>query len=266
MSNIDNKDTETLKKLGLTFLQAEIYLDLAKMGKSTIRTLSSTLKIDRANVYRVMTRLQELKLVEKLIANPTVYRTLPVKEAIQLLLDRKETEHELIRARTKELLERYKEGNIEFFEKQCEFVLIPDGKLTMRRITEMIDSNKKTHDIIIYWQDFKHGIDECVNRWTTVLLKGIKIRVIVYLEKDEKLPKRVIELIKNNPRILFEIRISPSPPKSTMSIIDGREALLSVTPSISSQTPGLWLNNPGIVGVFQDYFDFLWRICEKVHE
>jgi sugar-specific transcriptional regulator TrmB len=265
MLNSDRKDTETLTKLGLTVLQAEIYLTLAKMGKATIRTLSSTSKIDRANVYRVVTRLQELKLVEKLIANPTVYRTLPVKEAIQMLLDRKEIEHELIRAKTRELLEKYKEGKLEIFEKECEFVLIPDGKLTIRRITEMIDSNKKTHDIIIHWKDFKHAVDDCVSRWANLLLKGIKIRVIVYLEKDENLPKTVTELMKNNPCTQLEIRITPSPPKSTISIIDGREALLSVTPSISTQASGLWINNPGIVGVIQDYFEFIWSICKKAH-
>jgi sugar-specific transcriptional regulator TrmB len=253
-----SRDIKLLTRLGLTPLQAEVYLTLAKIDKATVKTISSISSKDRANVHRVLTRLQELELVEKLLTNPNFFKALPANEGVQMLLAHKEREHEEIKAQTKELLEKYRNIKQEASnEKICEFVLIPDGNFTKRKVAEMISSNRITHEVIIYWSDFEPDSNAVVAMWRKVLYKSVKMRIIVFLQKNEKLPKKVLDL-KKCPQ--FQIRETPTPPKVTISIIDGKEALISVTPQISPRgKPGLWVNNAGLVALIQEYFELTWR-------
>jgi sugar-specific transcriptional regulator TrmB len=260
-----DEDTKLLVRLGLTELQAQIYLTLAKMDKATLRDLSAAAKTDRANAYRVITRLQELNLIEKLLANPTMFRALPLDEGIKMLLEKKDQEHNDIKAKTRALLTRYKNaGQNAMAEDVSQFILVPDGRLTKRKVAEMVNSNQKTHDILIYWSDFKHQAKSVAAMWNSVLLRGIRVRIIVFLEEDERLPKVILCLCKNP---LFEVRQASGPPKVTLSIIDGKETLISVTPSISPRgKPGLYVHNHGVVGLVQEYFELAWRDSKAIAE
>lgn len=258
-----DEDTKLLTRLGLTELQAQVYLTLAKMDKATLRDLSAAAKTDRANVYRVITRLQELKLVEKLLTAPTMFRALPLDDGVKMLLEKKDQEHNEIKAKSKALLMRHRKASQDLLaDDVSQFILIPDGRLTKRKVAEMVDSNQKTHDILIYWADFKHQAKSVTSMWNKVLVRGVRVRVIVFLEKDEMLPNSILYLSKNP---LFEVRRASTPPKVTLSIIDGKETLLSVTPSISPRgKPGLYVHNHGVVGLVQEYFELAWRDSQAI--
>jgi sugar-specific transcriptional regulator TrmB len=258
-----SEDVKLLARLGLTELQAQVYLTLTKMGKATLRDLSAATQTDRANVYRVITRLQELNLIEKLLATPTVFRALPLADGIKMLLEQKDQEHSEIKAQTEALLSRYRNVSQDVVvDEVSEFILVPDGRLTKRKVAEMVNSNSKTHDILIYWSDFKFQANAVASMWTKVLLRGVKVRVIVYLEQKEMLPQLILSL-RRYPN--FEVKQASAPPKVTLSIIDSRVTLMSVTPSISpGRKPGLYVNNHGVVGLVQDYFELAWRDAEAI--
>lgn len=258
-----NEDTKLLTRLGLTELQAQVYLTLAKMDKATLRDLSSAAKIDRANVYRVINRLSELNLIEKLLATPTIFRALPLADGIKMLLEKKDQEHNEIKAKTRELLSHCKKASQDTLSDDVsQFSLVPDGRWTKRKVAEMINSNHETHDILIYWSDFKSQTKEVTSMWTKVLLRGVKVRIIVFLEKNERLPRSIL-CLRSYPH--FKVRKASTPPKVTLSIIDGRETFISVTPSISPRgKPGLYVHNHGVVGLVQDYFDLAWRDSEAI--
>ena len=134
--------------------------------------------------------------------------------------------------------------------------------MTKRKVAEMINSNQKTHDILIYWTDFKAQAKAVAAMWLKVLVRGVKVRILVFMEKDEKLPKSVLGL-RSYPQ--FEIRKTATAPKATLSIIDGRETFLSVSPSLSPRgKPGLYVNNHGVVGLVQEYFELTWRDAEPM--
>jgi len=81
-------DTKVLTQLGLTSFQAQVYLTLTKLGTSNAKTIASIDRLDRANVYRVMTDLQKLNLVEKMLTKPinlfqlTTHQELSCKQVI----------------------------------------------------------------------------------------------------------------------------------------------------------------------------------------
>jgi sugar-specific transcriptional regulator TrmB len=254
----DLEDSKVLVKLGLTLSQAQIYLALAKTGKVTIKTLSATVRMDRANVFRVIERLQELNLVEKLLTSPTTYQSVNLHDVLPTLLAQKQKEYSEVRVETKDLLKRYRKSTIDSSSSEIEYqlVLVSKGSSLIRKVKEMTAHVEKNHEVIIYWSDFKSKVDDTVERWALMLNKGVSIKALVFLEEDEVLPSEVTGLSKNS---LFKIRYANSPIRSTIAICDGREALVSISPKLSSGAPSLWVNNPHIVALIQDYFEMLWE-------
>jgi sugar-specific transcriptional regulator TrmB len=106
------EDIKVLRQLGLTALQAQVYLTLSKLGKATIKTIATTARIDRANAYRVMSKLMKLNLVEKMITNPIVFKAVGVNEALQMLLERKAKEYQEIEAKAKDLVKNWMSANL----------------------------------------------------------------------------------------------------------------------------------------------------------
>jgi len=81
---------KTLRELGLTSSQARVYLTLIKTGDpATVKTLNTISKVARQDLYRILTELRELSLVEMVIGNPTMFRAIPLPEAITILVERK---------------------------------------------------------------------------------------------------------------------------------------------------------------------------------
>ena len=253
-----NEDAQLLMRLGLTELQAKVYLTLARMGEATLKSLSLTSDIDRGNVYRVINSLMRFNLVGKTLSAPTLFRALPVDEGVKMLLEEREKEHAEILMKTQELMKRYKQVSSGIIDDNTsEFALLPSGPLTRHKAAEMMNSSKKSMDVMIYWSDFKEQTDNVVSMWSKVLEKGIKLRVIVFLQKNERLLKQVTSLTKYP---LFEIRKSFNPPKATISIVDEKKLLLSMTPSLSLRDKhSLYVNNHYIVELIEEYFELTWN-------
>ncbi len=75
--------------LGLTLLQAKIYLSLSEFEKAEIRKMSKASNVARTDIYRLMPELEKLGLAEKIIASPTSYRATPLNEGFSILLENK---------------------------------------------------------------------------------------------------------------------------------------------------------------------------------
>ena len=54
---------QVLMKLGLSFVQAKIYLVLVGLGEADVKTVSLVSSVSRQEVYRVMPQLLEAGLV-----------------------------------------------------------------------------------------------------------------------------------------------------------------------------------------------------------
>lgn len=73
---------QTFVNLGLTYLQAKVYVTLLKLGDvgAEVRKIASASAIARQDVYRILPALQKMGLVEKVVAIPTIYRPIPLEE------------------------------------------------------------------------------------------------------------------------------------------------------------------------------------------
>lgn len=49
-------------------------------------------------------------------------------------------------------------------------------------------------------------------------------------------------------------------PPASIAIFDSKETIIILSPTPHPrEAHNLWTNNPGIISVFQDYFELMWR-------
>jgi sugar-specific transcriptional regulator TrmB len=162
-----HEDIQTLTKLGLTVLQARVYLTLAKSGKATIKTLSKASEIDRSDAYRVVSKLHELGLVEKMITTPNIFKAVPIREGLLMLLRRKAEEYNEMEAKTRELLQKYEKNNEEktLQRDESQFILVPEKEASRRKFTNAIVNTQTSIDMILQWECFRYGMIEDTETW-----------------------------------------------------------------------------------------------------
>ena len=95
----------TLTDRGLTSAQSKIYLTLLKMGHTSIGKIALDSRVARPDTYRVVSELQELGIVEKIVASPTEVKPLPIEDAINILMLRKTKENLEVSKRANKLVE-----------------------------------------------------------------------------------------------------------------------------------------------------------------
>jgi sugar-specific transcriptional regulator TrmB len=258
-----DEDVQTLTKLGLTVLQARVYLTLAKSGKATIKTISKASEIDRSDTYRIVSKLQELGLVEKMITTPNTFRAVPIRVGLPMLLKCKAEEHNEIKAKAKELLQKCEENNEEttLQRDECQFILVPK-KASRRKFTNTIENTQTSCDMILHWECFRYGMIEDTETWKKSVEKGVKTRFIVYKSENEKAVSRIVQILKKKGS--FKVRYIFTSPPATISIFDKKETFITISPTPHPRdTPNLWSNNPGLIAIFQDYFELMWRTSKE---
>ncbi len=257
-----NEDIQTLVDLGLTYRESKIFLTLSLLGRATINNLSSAAKMDRANVYRVVNQLRELKIVQVLITNPKTFEALPLNDPVQLLLDGKKKKYKNAEYKAQKFLRRYKQNRrAPANSKESQLILIPGGKLTLRKIEELVNSTKETHEGILYLRDIRERIDFFHALFKKLIFNNVKIRLLVSCENKEGMDE-IFESLQNKN---LEIRINDAKPQDTFSIWDKKSVFLTIKPKISEpMTDGLFINNFAIVGLIQEYFELKWAISKTI--
>jgi sugar-specific transcriptional regulator TrmB len=97
-----DETVETLVNLGLTVLQARVYIALSRLGTQTGRATAKAARVAPQDVYRVLSELQEKGLIEKIISKPNQYRSAPVIQGLSMLLhDRNQQTYRLKKAVSK---------------------------------------------------------------------------------------------------------------------------------------------------------------------
>jgi sugar-specific transcriptional regulator TrmB len=82
---------KALVGLGLSRVDAELYVYLAKKGPQKMVDLAKALAYNKAKIYSSLRNLQTKKLVGK---NPPMFCALPFEEALELLINSKKEQTE----------------------------------------------------------------------------------------------------------------------------------------------------------------------------
>ncbi len=258
---LDNKTIETLKSLGLTQLQAKLYVSLAKMGTVTIKSVAVASDIARQDVYRLIESLLKLGLAEKILNNPTMYKATPLKEGVNLLLDNKKKEYIKLHKNTAEMVKKLNaiDFNLSRQKEEETFVITTSKTLVFKRFKEQDTLTKKTIDAIGEWKVTRTRFYDCFEDYLDLLKRGVRIRTITEKHEEEHVLTEKMKFLQSNP--LFEIKYLSTPAPVNMAIYDKKAVQLCVSPS-EDNYQDLGSKNPQLMKIINAFFEELWEKAE----
>lgn len=255
-------ELQVLTDLGLTLVQAKVYLALVESGPLITAEISKISNIARPDVYSNLSKLQLLGLVEKLIETPVKYRAIPVNEGLSLLLRTKTEQYEKLKAETRVLLETNKTQKPNNKDKKADnpqFVLIPQGETVINRMKTAIENAQFSIDLVLSWRRFSRGMactfaESIEIAWA----KNVKTRFIIEKPLKSKTATELIYYCMRKP--CCQIRFISDYPETIFGIYDKKEIFLIVF----SQTdlpgsPALWSNNRSLIALAENHFEAIWK-------
>lgn len=255
----DNEDlsVQTLERLGLTKLQAKIYLASCCLKKSAVSKISALAKIARPDVYRVLPSLEELGLVRRVISNPTQYEAVPLKKGCCQLLSKKQIEYTKVKKSVDHMLKFHKDQENKQESDKSRFELVSSAKQLLKRLAIEDSLAQKTIDIMGNWRHIKPLLYGANNSFSNALKRGVKIRIITDDTLDEKFEKTI-----KTP--LVEIRsLNGTVPIKTV-IYDTTRANMYVGTLYDKRglAPSLWSENPGFIKLLVAFYESNWLQAE----
>jgi sugar-specific transcriptional regulator TrmB len=256
-----DKAVQALVGLGLTVLQARVYIATARLGTSTGRAIAKTAEVASQDVYRVLTELQEKRLIEKIIAKPNKYRPIPLQEGLLMLLQQRDEQTEEIKEAMVEIAKRFQ--SIDKHENKyesCEFALIPEKEPIHNRMKRMLETAEVSVDLS---SDFQNAIESLEKKGgyeqiTKSTKRGIRVRDLLGPPPDRyQIPKKYWALKRNS---AYQSRFMRTSLPIKLWIKDRKETLISTKKATTNiQTPYLWSNNPILVQIIQEWYDMMWK-------
>ena len=255
-------EVQILMDLGLTLVQARVFLSLVKSGKATVNQVAKFSKVTRTDVYRTISALQELSLVEKVIAAPTEFRAVSMQDGIFILLERRnKVNAELQRKAINLLRQNQDKTQLILQEEKAQFVLIPAKEAAMRRKRKALKETRESIDIISSWKMTHQALFNLSEEIQETAKRGVKVRIIQEKPENNK-PHETNDLFKNMPTA--EFRYVNTCPQALLTLWGKKEVFLTLLPSAEfGESPVFWSNHPSLVSVIQDYFEEKWQNASK---
>jgi sugar-specific transcriptional regulator TrmB len=257
---------QTLTQLDLSSLQAKIYVALSKYQSLTTKELSELTKTSQPDVYRVLDKLQNESLIEKIIQRPARFKAVPLEKGIRFLMQRKKIEHNNLLTKTDLLIHTFRErSNNKKPAKtlKSQFIMIPQRELIVSKIRGSIDQAKKTVDICLSWKRLLNGLTNVfIKNSERAWNRGVHFRIIVENPPGKEEKEMAIQFCKKSP--FCSIRFLPERPKTVSGIYDEKEVFIIVDPAEGLfDSPALWSDSQSLITAIQEYFDFLWLTSKK---
>jgi sugar-specific transcriptional regulator TrmB len=246
--------------LGLTFSQAKVYIALLRIGTATIKSLSKYSKVARQETYRIVDELQESGLVEKVIAKPSEFKAVPMKNCVSILIEHQKSEISKHEKEASELLQKLKEITAEapLQEEKSEFILVPEKEAVFVRTTKALENSQRSMNSIISRKKFlylmfnaeKFGLQKAMKR-------GVKLRFITEKPEDENPVLDIVKTLEKN--YPFRVKYLLDPPSAHIGLFDEKELFINTSTIAGlTETPLLWSKNRSLAAMARDYFEIMW--------
>jgi sugar-specific transcriptional regulator TrmB len=259
--NSEESMVQTLIQLDLTVLESRIYIALSKFQSLTTKELNKITKTSQPDIYRVLDKLHNKGLVEKIIEKPTRFKAVPLEKGISYLVERKKAEYNTLMSNADLLIHTLEEerSNKKPAETlRSKFIMIPQRELVVSKIRDAIDGTAKSVDISLSWKRLFSGmtdvfIKNCKRAWK----RGVHFRIVVESPEERAAQKKALKFSKISP--FCEIRFIKGNPKTVTGIYDRKEVFIIVDPTGDLfDSPALWSNSQSLITAIQEYFDLLW--------
>lgn len=258
MPSVQDKGVQTFTGLGLTVLQAKAYLALAKEGKSTIKGIAKTSKVARQDLYRVTPQLLNLGLIERHVDTPTKFKAIPIKAAIDMLIEHRKKETARLELEATQFLPSFIVANKEDRSKdeESQFIIISDLQARLAKAKKQIDNVKKSIKIVTKWAFFVTYTLETIEEHTRALNMGVNVKIVTQRPEQMEPPPKNLQKLMKHP--LFQIRYVSSLPSSIIAVFDKEEVNIVLSNKTPSESGILMSNNPSLIELAENYFEIMW--------
>jgi sugar-specific transcriptional regulator TrmB len=251
---------QILRELGLTHSQAKVYIALSRLGKSrTAKEASNSSHVARQDVYRIIAELQQIGLVEKVIANPTRFKPTPIREALSLLLEKRRSEIASLQEEAFELATAFPEKDHEaiFEEDKDQLVLVSDKIAFARPARKVAEAANRSIFMITSWREYVQLLSMQSEAWNNAVENGVYIRWLTEKSTNGGSIQGPATVIRN-PH--FSLRVLPDIPVARLGGYDDVGAFISVSSNPNgAETTALWTSSRTIVSLVTEYFEMKWK-------
>jgi sugar-specific transcriptional regulator TrmB len=239
------------------------------IGPAGAKEISEVSKITRQDIYRVMLMLEQNGIIARVISKPTVFQAIPIRQATEILLERKRAQYNDLCDKTKELVQETEKSQTEqeLQKQKTKFLMIPGREAIIQKLHEALNKTERSLEVVTSRQRFSPAILEFKDKYVEALERGVKIRIATEAHASKK---EVLEIIQNLKKYRgFEIRKFYEIPEAVISIFDGM--LISVSIAGTAHTPSasaLWSNDSSLVALTSNYFKNKWKSAvqyENIH-
>jgi sugar-specific transcriptional regulator TrmB len=259
---VESEADKVLIELGLTQMQSKVYLETCKFDQASIKLISKSAQIARSEIYRAIAGLQKIGLVEKVLANPIEYRSVPLATSLpMLMLQKKQETHDLEQKIKK--LSQLKGGKISshiyFDEPQARLAIVKREAISARAHNAWQPVKKS---VVIYdtatADNFRKSIVFNSDVYQEALDRGVYIRVITKKLNGTKRFEKALERLKRKSN--FNIRYTSDETVMDFICFDNEELWLNTGLADGfSGILALWSNYPAIGKFFGNIFDKFWN-------
>lgn len=256
----DDEYIQTLIDLGLTLLQAKTYLALAKLEKAEVKTISKSSNVARQDIYRIMPTLEKLGLAEKIIVTPIMYKAIPLRKGLSILLQCRTEENSELQKKTRALINNFRKDNFRtaLQKEDSQFIITSEKTLFNKKIAKATDAAQTSKDAIYSLEGFDAMLFHHLQHIKKAIRRGVRIRVIIEKPESEEISPRIAQNLKKNP--LFKLKYISDDFPVCMVLFDNKEANIRIS---DGTVPSFWSNNPSVVKLATSYFEAVWK---EAHE
>jgi len=265
---------KTLVSLGLTQMDAKIYVFLAKKGAQRGIDIRKTLRITKQQLYPSLRSLQKRGIVSSTLEHPARFSAISFEKVLDLFIKAKVEETQRLQRNKKEILSKWQTMDI-IEPDLSKFVVIEGRNYIFSKIRQMIEETKNRISTIttvpsLVQADqfglFKVGI-------THPLKSKIQFRFLTEISKHNinavkafmtEAVRAELDIEGRNPDL--GLRLFPQ-----LLIRDKEEAIFFITPwnnssLVEKDDVCLWTNCKSLVQAFEAIFEELWCNSTDVYQ
>jgi sugar-specific transcriptional regulator TrmB len=261
--------TATLSQFGFTNNQARVYLTIVQLGLTSVSSISKSSGVRREDVYRILPKLEQMGLIERVLGTPTKTRAIPLQEAFSILVRQRQDEVNKqlseLASRAEQFLRHFKPSyDIPFEESdEAQFSLITGKAAIISRVTDMIRKTQSEIDAISSAVKLSRFIFTYAESIREVINKSVKVKIIAEISQDDARLKKTLE-----DQVPGEIDHDLRYAKGSVGqyfISDNKEAIFVTSMESESlgETPILWTNNSNLIALLHKDFEDLWATSSK---
>ena len=255
--------SETLKDLGLTERDSEVFILLSKKGPIVARDMLRIVKISKAQLYRSIRCLQSKGMVESTLECPARFSAVSFDEILDLSVKSKRDEVQKIEEEREDALLQWKSLALDETPNLSDKFMVIEGEHHINsKVGQMIKDAKD--EILLSTSALGIIRAEKANILKSIKESGVPFKIITNLcSSNLQIIEKTVGEARDAAGVCRHVDLAEQIfPRFV--IRDSTELIFTIRPSeepISNYkiVTGLWTNNKALIDAFKTFFGQLWN-------